>query len=637
MCGINGVVSLSSSASNMDIRGQLVSMNKALHHRGPDDSGVWVHEGTDMIGLAQTRLSILDLSAAGHQPMKDNESDNFITYNGEVFNFRRLRDSHLASSSFKSETDTETILKLYGKYGEGMLGMLNGMFAFGIWDEKRSELLLARDKSGKKPLYYTESNGYFAFSSELKALFALPWVQKELDEEALYDFLTYDLVLPPKTMFKNIFKFEPGYKMRVGTKGVLEYKPYYELKKSPLSFGSEEELADIVFNAFDKSVSDRMISDVPVGAFLSGGVDSSGVVALMRKNTEKQIKTFTIGFEGQPTYDEIAYSEKVSKLFNTDHHTKIVKPQDLLDFLPHIVEIYDEPQADTTSIPIYFISQLAKEQDIKVVLNGDGPDELFAGYSNFKRNAKYFPYFRALSKSPRFLRSVVYRSIKRRDNGHPVFEMMARLAAGQEFYWPGAQSLKESQKRAKLDDLFLKKIGNHSSYWYVDHLKKKYAAFNNTDGEIHDIIEWMCFTGFHHADIHRFLYRSDRLGMAHSIESRSPFLNIDVVELAMGIPSVYKIKNGEAKYILKKSFERILPNDVLYRKKMGFNLPIREWASETIASYVEENIDGFVSNYGVYRKEELKSQLKAFRSGNRNMTNSIWTTYFLMSWMDKWL
>jgi asparagine synthase (glutamine-hydrolysing) len=550
-----------------------------------------------------------------------------------------LNNTYLKNLKFDSETDTETILKMYRKFGLEMISKLNGMFAFALWDNCKSELIIARDKSGKKPLYYTQQAGHFAFSSELKALFELQFVRKELDNKVLYDFLTYDLVPPPNTMFKEIFKFKPGYYMRIGLNGIIEYEPYYTLKKQRLEFETESHLADLIFNKFEESVRDRMISDVPVGAFLSGGVDSSAVVAMMRKNTQHSIKTFTIGFEGQSNYNEVEYATRVSKMFKTDHHIKMVKPQDLIDFLPSIVDIYDEPQADTTSIPIYFISQMAAQEGIKVVLNGDGPDELFAGYSNYKRNLKLFPYFSILSNLPPTIIKTINGIAAPLNNGHPAFDMLSRLKEGQEFFWPGARSIKESDKKNKLDPGFLGSVCDHTSYKYVETLLDEYSSFlgKTERTRVTDIVEWMSFSSFKHADIERFLYRSDRLGMAHSIESRSPFLNIDMVELALSIPSHYKIKNGEAKYILKKAFERILPEEVLYRKKMGFVLPIREWGADTITETIEDGLDSFISNYGIFKKDIIKKEVQEFKNGNKNLTNTVWTTYFLMQWFKKWL
>ena len=633
MCGISGIINYGSS-NGLALDKDLNIMKQSLSHRGPDDSGIWSNEDKN-VGLVHTRLSILDLSKAGHQPMLDNEANNVITYNGEVFNYMDINQTEFYDEKFTTKTDTETILNLYKKYKFKMFNKMNGMFAFAIWDEK--ELILARDQSGKKPLYYTEQNGQFIFASELKAILALPSIKRELDEKALYDFLTYNLVLPPQTMFKGIYKFEPGHVMRVNHDGIIDYKPYYCLQKKDCNYKNEDQLADKVYETLAKSVKYRMISDVPVGAFLSGGVDSSAIVALMRQNTEKQIKTFTIGFKGQPNYNEIEHSEKVAKMFNTEHFVKIVKQEDLLESLDTIVDIYDEPQADTTSIPIHFLSKLANEQNIKVVLNGDGPDELFAGYNNYMRNLNYHPYFKAFSKLPYHLKTKLGGILQNFNNGNPAFDILNRGINNQEFYWPGATSIKESEKHNILTENFRNRIGEHSSYWYIEKLKKQYFKFNSNIKDTSDLIEWMSYTGYLHADIQNFLFRADRLGMANSIETRSPFLNIEMVELAMSIPSKYKIKNKIPKYILKKSLERILPKEVLYRKKMGFCVPIKEWASDTIVNYVDNNLQNFTSNYDIFEKSILQKQINQIKAGNSNYTNNIWTTYFLMKWIEKWL
>ncbi len=632
MCGISGIIKYG-SFNGPALEKNLNIMKKSLSHRGPDDSGIWYNEDKN-VGLVHTRLSILDLSKAGHQPMLDKEANNVITYNGEVFNYVDINQAEFIDEKFITKTDTETILKLYRKYEVDMFSKMNGMFAIAIWNE--NELILARDQSGKKPLYYTEQNGQFIFASELKAILALPNIKRELNEKALYDFMTYNLVLPPQTMFKGIYKFEPGHVMRVNHDGIIDYRPYYCLQKKDYNYKDESQLADKVYETLTNSVKYRMISDVPVGAFLSGGVDSSAIVALMRQNTEKQIKTFTIGFEGEPDYDELDYAEKVANMFDTDHHVKIVKQEDFLESLDTIVDIYDEPQADTTSIPIYFLSKLANEQNIKVVLNGDGPDELFAGYNNYLRYLNYYPYFKAFSRLPYHLKTKLEGLLQNFNNGSPVYDILDRGVNSQEFYWPGATSIKESQKNKILTENFRNKVGEHSSYWYVEKLKKQYFKFNNNIKNTSDLIEWMSYTGYLHADIQKFLFRADRLGMANSIETRSPFLNIEMVELAMSIPSKYKIKNKIPKYILKKSLERILPKEVLYREKMGFCVPIKEWASDTIVNYVDNNIQNFSSNYDIFEKQFMQKQINQIRVGNSNYTNNIWTIYFLMKWFEKW-
>ena len=631
MCGINGIFQLKSG--NTHLKDAVTAMNVQLAHRGPDDNGIWIDD-TNGLALGQTRLSILDLSSAGHQPMHDFEAKNTIVFNGEIFNFQLLNNRFLNNETFKSHSDTETLLKLYRKIGLDMLQHLNGMFAFALWDASKEELILARDRSGKKPLYFTEMNGSFSFSSELKAIFELPWIKKEIDDKVLYDFLTYNTVATPNTMFKGISKFKPGHYMIVTKDGIKTYKSFNDLKYKNLNFSSEKELEDLVFNKLEESVRLRMISDVPVGAFLSGGVDSSAIVALMRDHTPNEIKTFTIGFEDQPNYNELQYAEKISKRYNTNHFVKKVTPNDLLDFIPKITDIYDEPQADTTAIPIYFISQLAKEENIKVVLNGDGPDELFSGYSNYERYVKTYQYFKLASKAPRFVKGIANSVVGKIRPDSPLSEMTNRLYNQQDFYWPGAGGMKEGVKNKIISSDFRNRINGHSSYNYVKQLKQDYNQF--LDGHQFDYVNWLCYSGYRQAVIEKFLFRADRLGMAHSIEARSPFLNHEMVKLALSIPGEYKIKNGVNKYILKKSLERILPNEILYRKKMGFNLPIREWAKETIYNGVKDNIVQFNKDTNLFNLDEVNTQLRLLKDGNDHYTNTIWTIYFLINWYKKW-
>lgn len=631
MCGINGIFKI--SHSDLNLSKHITAMNNKLSHRGPDDNGFWIDE-SEKLALGQTRLSILDLSSAGHQPMHDLSVNNTITYNGEIFNYNLLNKRFLKHEKFNSHSDTETLLKLYKKFGIEMLKHLNGMFAFALWDSEKEELILARDRSGKKPLYFTQMNGNFLFSSELKALFEIPWVKKDIDERVLYDFLTFNSVPTPNTMFKGIFKFKPGHYMIVTKNGIKTYESYNDLKYRKLDFGSEEELEDMVFDKLEESVKLRMISDVPVGAFLSGGVDSSAIVALMRQNTPNEIKTFTVGFENQPEYNELKYAEKISKRYNTNHFVKTVTPNDLLEFIPKITDIYDEPQADTTAIPIYFISQLAKQENIKVVLNGDGPDELFSGYSNYERYVKTYQYYKLASKAPQFIKKTSSFFIDKLYTGKPLSEMANRLVNNQDFYWPGAGGMKEGEKNNLISPDLKKRIKGHSSYNYVEQLKQDYNKF--LDGQKSDYINWLCYSGYRQAITERFLFRADRLGMANSIEARSPFLNHEMVELALSIPGRYKIKNGVNKYILKKSLERILPNDILYRKKMGFNLPIREWANETIYNTVKEKFNQFNEDTNWFNKSEVFKQLELLKNGNNQYTNNIWTMYFLINWYKKW-
>lgn len=631
MCGINGVISLTNHS--IDEGNSLIEkMNQRLAHRGPDANGVW-HNSGKTVFFGQTRLSIIDLSDAANQPMTD-DAGNCITFNGEIYNFQRLKKQHLAGENFRTSSDTEVLLKMYAKYGQKMLEYIEGMFAFAIWDNEREEVFLARDRVGKKPFYYTKQNGKLYFASEVKSLLATGEIPAELDNEALYHFLTYNVLPAPLTMFKNIEKLDAGYSLSVTKAQYSEPKKYWGISYSDLSRKSESDLADLVYDQLEHSVKDRLVSDVPIGAFLSGGVDSSAVVALMRKFSSEEIKTYSIGFEDQPGYDELKYAKGISDTYGTSHFEKTVTKQDLIDFLPTVVEIFDEPLSDTTAIPIYFLAQLAAENNTKVVMTGDGADEIFAGYRNFMAYAKRYPKYKALLATPKVLRKTLAAAYGAYDTSSPVYEILKRAANNQELAWIGARGFKESVKGKILSRNFKEKAARFNSYQVVEQYQKEFEALN-VNGK-RDSIDWMCYMGFRFADTNRYLFRSDRLGMAHSIEERSPFMDSHLVNLALSLPSSSKIKNGEPKYILKKALERLLSNDVLYRKKQGFNVPIKEWAGDILTDYVLDNAQGFCKSTGLFNAQELENQASKLKSGNVNYTNSVWTMYFLMNWMEKW-
>ncbi|MBL0102469.1 MAG: asparagine synthase (glutamine-hydrolyzing) [Bacteroidetes bacterium] len=388
MCGINGILSFGNGIE--EGRALINSMNTAIRHRGPDDQGYWSTENRKL-HFGHLRLSIIDLSPAGHQPMITSNG-TVIVFNGEIYNYLELKNRFFKDVKLNSDSDTEILLLLYEKFGEACVDYLNGMFAFAIWNPSKEELFIARDRVGKKPFYYTFADGKFAFSSELKALLTLPWVPRKLDEKALYHFLTFNMLAPPQTMFEGIAKLEPGHLLTVSKNGEYRRREFWEVKyDQTVESKSDKDLESLVSSSLEKAVGYRMMSDVPVGAFLSGGVDSSAIVAYMARLTGRPVNTFSIGFEGQQNYDERFYASKVAKLFNTNHSEIIVNDSDIEKFLPHVVDIFDEPMADETCIPIYFLSQKARESGSIVVLTGDGSDELFAGYRNWRKYIKLFP------------------------------------------------------------------------------------------------------------------------------------------------------------------------------------------------------------------------------------------------------
>lgn len=620
-----------SSANSKEL---IHAMNSSIAHRGPDDEGVWSSQD-DQLFFGHRRLSIIDLSPSGHQPMID-EQGNAIVFNGEIYNYKELKDELSSSTQFKTESDTEVILDLYKKHRHASLKKLNGMFAFAYWNQHDETLFLARDRAGKKPLYYTLHDGKFAFSSEIKALLTLPWVNAKPDQEALYHFLTYNQLPAPLTMFDGIHKLDASECMTIH-KGHIKIETHWRIKPHHFENKSEKEISDELFEQLQKSVNYRMVADVPVGAFLSGGVDSSAVVALMRAQSNASIKTYSVGFDGQANYDERIYADKVAKMFNTEHFEKNIKPQDIANSLPLIVESFDEPMADATCIPIYFISQLARENGTIVVQTGDGADELFSGYRAWMKYQKVYPWYHLYNKFPPLIKRGMATLVNETNHeASAIREIFSRAAHDQELFWGGAKAFKESTKRSFLSSAYLTNIGDTNSYSIIqkykhefNQLKENYPWLTDTD--------WMCYLGLRFQIPSKYLYRMDKLGMANSIEIRNPFLDYNLINTAFSIPSCYKTKNKEPKYILKKSLERILPHEILYRKKMGFCVPLQEWAGEIMLDYTEQNLKSFVRNTELFTEDGLNTQIQAIRNGNKAYTNQLWTIYFLMAWFKKWM
>ncbi len=631
MCGISGLWNRSGAAP--EGAATVMRMNNRLQHRGPDDAGVWSSPNAD-VHLGHRRLSILDLSPSGHQPMIS-PSGKVIVFNGEIYNFRELKDRFLPGVKLQSSGDTEILLHLYEKLGQRCLEHLNGMFAFAIWDPQLQELFVARDRIGKKPFYFTTINSCFAFASEIKALQEVPGWKSEVDADALYHFLTFNLLAPPQTMFRGVDKLPPGHFLVVRKSGPPQIERYWTPGYSELSSLSESALKDRTYELLESAVRYRTVSDVPVGAFLSGGVDSSAVVAFMAQQSAAPVRTYSIGFEGQADYDERKYAEQISRQFGTDHHERIIRPQEITDLLPHIVEYFDEPMADATCIPIHFLSEKARADGTNVVLTGDGGDELFAGYRNWKNYAALYPAFEAYKKLPGFIRNAAATLHRRFGTSDIRQEMLERAAKGQEFFWGGAKSFKEHSKRSILSDAFIRTVGPLDSYSVIDHYRKQFAK-DFTLKRNHSV-DWMCYLGVAFNIPNYYLYRMDRLGMANSIEIRSPFLDYRLVEFALSVAPQWKIKDGEPKYLLKKSLEGLLSHDILYRKKRGFNVPLREWGGAVLTDYIDTNLSDFCKDFPQFRYEGIKAQVDRLRAGNTDASNRLWTIYFLMQWFRKWM
>ncbi|WP_417521367.1 asparagine synthase (glutamine-hydrolyzing) [Marinobacter sp.] len=627
MCGFAGFLRTASTPNREAHQSWLDNMGQAILHRGPDAGSTWLD---DAVGLVHRRLSILDLSDAGTQPMVSTSERYVIAYNGEIYNFQELRDDLINKGhSFRTRTDTEVLLALYEIHGPECLQLLNGMFALAIWDRTARKLFLARDRLGKKPLYFYEANGQFAFASELKALTPAPFVKTELRHDAIKDFFFYQYVPDPKTIYKNVHKLAPGYWLE--TDGTHTHQQqYWDVSFGSPSSASLDELQNGLYNLIDDAVRLRMVSDVPLGAFLSGGIDSSAVVGLMAGHTSTPVTTCAIGFDSK-RFDEVHWAKKVAEQFKTDHHEFTVK-DNVAGSLASIARFFDEPFADPSFVPTYFVSQLAR-QKVTVALAGDGGDENFAGYS------KYYT-----DHVENRLRGLFPAGVR-----HNLFPGLARLA-GLINSGPtrraksllGTLALDPDEAFFITNSFFRKDVWNDLVIGELKRDTQGYdpaditrAHYKNADTDDH-------LSSILYADIKTYLpgdilVKVDRMSMANSLETRAPLLDYRVVEYAARIPSALKLNGKEKKYILKKAFGRMLPEDILYRKKMGFSVPLTHWLRHELRPTVEQLLlspDSGVANF--FDPAGILKLWQRHLAGDDQFTQELWSLVAFELWWQQY-
>lgn len=628
MCGIYGYISFGEKFAPEVLR----HMGETLKHRGPDDEGEWVRRSGELSAcLGHKRLSIIDLSSAAQQPMVNEDGTIGLTCNGEIYNFRELKSELTAKGhTFKSNSDNEIILHLYEEMGVGCLERLNGMFAFALWDEGRQLLFLARDRIGKKPLHYAVYDGGIAFASEIKALLKHPNVVREIDLSSLSKYLTFEYVPAPNTIFKSIKKLEPGHYL-LHRKGRVEIKKYWDipLEDQPISFKTEEEYVEELRDILTRAVRSRLIADVPVGVFLSGGLDSSFVAALAAK-ANQQVECFSIGFD-EKSFDESRHAKTVARALHLNHRLKIFSTAEMLDNLDRLPDFLDEPLADASILPSYLLSKVASER-VKVALSGDGGDELFAGYQTYQAH-RIITYYDSLPETVKdafkYLASRLPVSHANVSTDFMIKQFLRGVGVSSEirfFIWMG--SFTDGEKRELL----------------TNHLR----AALSSDNTYEDIFAHVRESGLH-KDLERILYLSmklylqdgvlvkvDRASMANGLEVRSPMLDTEFVEFACRLPMSYKLHGLKTKYLLKKAAAGILPDAIINRKKKGFGIPISKWLAGELKSYMldylsEERIrrQGFF-NYS-YVKRLIDDHLEN-RKDNRKL---LWTLLIFQIWYEK--
>ena len=628
MCGICGYIYLDrSKRPSEDV---LKDMMNTLILRGPDDQGTYIK---DNVALGQRRLSIIDLEK-GHQPMFNEDGSVVIIYNGEVYNFRELRATLLEKGHvFKTHSDTEVIVHAYEEYGEDCLKHFNGMFAFAIWDSRNQTLFLARDRFGKKPLYYAFFDNQFIFGSELKAILKHPAAKKEIDLNALSKYLAYEYVPSPYSIFKNIYKLEAGCMLSLKD-GKTRIERYWDLRFERRPILNIKETERQLLGLLKESVKKRLISDVPLGVFLSGGIDSSAVVCMMAElMNPKDIKTFSVGFK-EKSFDESNDARRIAKFFGTDHHEEILSPDTMLDVLPDILDLLDEPFADSSIIPTYLVSKFTR-QHVKVALGGDGGDELFLGYPSFLACKIYS----MLDLFPDMVKKIPFKMLAKivgtSDDYMSLSFRIRRFARGLDFpqevrhqAWIGAFMPREQK------GLFLPDKGLDYDAGNVYSLTKKFFSAAEKLESLDKAI-YIYVKTYMTDDI---LTKVDRASMANSLEVRAPFLDTEFTEFAAGIPASLKLKNFNTKWILKDALKGRLPEETLKKGKQGFAVPVAKWLKADLKGLL---LDAFnktkIEREGIFDYAYIKNLVDRFLENKNDTRKEIWVLFMFEMWYNKWM
>jgi len=620
MCGITGRI-------NYD-RNQLVShatlktMSNSIAHRGPDDEGFYIKGN---IGLGFRRLSIIDLST-GHQPLSNEDESIWIIFNGEIYNFLELRDNLIKQGHiFKTKTDTETIIHLYEQYGPDCLQYLRGMFAFAIWDNNNQKLFCARDRFGIKPFYYYTDNEKFVFGSEIKAIVNSGDIDKTLSNDALDSYFAFGYISGDLSIYKHINKLQPAHYLQISLRETSKIKitRYWDIQFEPDYSKTESQWKTELEECFSETVKLHMISDVPLGAFLSGGIDSSSVVAMMAKNSPQPIKTFSIGFKEQD-FNELVYAREIAVKYGCDHHEQIVEPESM-SLLPKLISIYDEPFADSSAIPTYYVSKLARKH-VAVALSGDGGDELFAGYSIYQWLNKIHSY--PFNFNTPFINKSIWGNIyklmpqNQKYKGTTYFlSQNKELMSAYISLWKKSERKKLILKKYQLD------IPSASESFKEDILKK---------GLKNDFISNMQNLDLRTYMVDDILTKVDRASMMNSLEVRVPLLDHKFAELVFKIPWNLKLRQNDQKYILKQTMSPYLTPNILNHRKQGFGIPLKYWFKDDLKQYVNDRLLSSNPLISMYIEQKyIKRLLKQNKDISYNFSNKIWSLLVLEEWLKQ--
>ncbi len=622
MCAICGIIKNEGKVEEK----LLFEMTCLMNYRGPDEEGYFIEEN---VGLGHRRLSIIDLKT-GKQPLFNEDKKVVLICNGEIYNFKELRENlEKKGHKFRTNSDNEVIIHLYEEKKEKCVDYLRGMFAFALWDSNEKKLFLTRDRLGQKPLIYSLVGKDIVFSSEIKSILLYPEIKKEINFEALSDYLTYQAIPSPNTIFKDIKKIPPACYL-IWENGNIKIEKYWDIDfTKKIYFKNENDYMELLWQNLKEATKLRLISDVPLGAFLSGGIDSSTIVGIMSEMCEIPVKTFSVGFDVKE-YSELEYAKIVAKKFGTQHHEFIVKP-DIINILPKLVWHYNEPFADSSMIPTYYVAKETSNY-VKVALNGDGGDENFAGYDRYYQTmvlSKLYSFCKKTGLTSLYVKNLIEKIYQKFSAPFPV-RILEWIKEADDFgfgfaYSRRLQSFSDIWKEKIYSPWFKNELKNYNSIEKVDKLWEKNKADN--------LLEKMLYTDFHLYLPEVLMVKIDIATMANSLEGRSPFLDYKFIETISSFPPELKLKGKISKYILKKKLKGFLPDEILKRGKMGFGVPVGEWFKGELANYLKSIILSkrfFKRNF--FKKKYVEEIVQQHISGRVNHSSRLWTLLCFEIW-----